>query len=61
MCEHKWVFQDSAYSFEYRRGSSGQDHYKRIDTYFCEKCLETKEIVAKDEYSRGRPYWWKNN
>lgn len=57
MCEHKWIFQESAYR---REPSSGyNDLYERIDTYFCEKCLETKEIVAKHEYSRGKPYWYK--
>lgn len=61
MCEHKWVFQNSVYSFEYGRSPSDQDHYKRIDNYYCEKCLEFKEVVAKDEWSRERPYWWKNN
>ncbi|NFO48529.1 beta-glucosidase, partial [Clostridium botulinum] len=40
---------------------SGQDHYKRIDTYYCEKCITTKEVTAKDEWSREKPYWWKNN
>ncbi|KFX56152.1 beta-glucosidase [Clostridium botulinum] len=61
MCEHKWIFQESVYNFEYGRGPSGQDHYKRIDTYYCEKCITTKEVTAKDEWSRERPYWWKNN
>ena len=59
MCEHEWVFQESVYHFEHGRGPSGQDRYQRIDTYYCNKCLETKEKITKDEWSRERPCWWK--
>ena len=57
MCEHKWIFQESAYKHELSSGYS--DLYERIDNYFCEKCLDQKEIIAKHEYSRGKPYWYK--
>ncbi|NFI05962.1 beta-glucosidase [Clostridium botulinum] len=57
MCEHKWIFQESYYKHEF---GNFNDLYERIDTYFCEKCLEQKEIVAKHEYRRGKPYWYKS-
>lgn len=56
-CEHKWVFQGSDYEHIYH--SYGRVEYKRIDTYYCEKCLEYKEITAKYECSNERPYWFK--
>jgi len=56
-CKHKWVFQTSDYKFTYN--TYGNSEYERIDTYYCENCLEQKEIVAKYEYSRETPYWFK--
>ena len=56
-CEHKWIFQRSDFSQE-RAGYSNY-HFKRIDTYFCEKCLEVKEIIGKEEsYLEKKPYWF---
>lgn len=59
-CEHKWVFQCS----DYKECQEGCLTYKlsRIDTYYCEKCLEIKEVVAKEAtLCRGDsyPYWFK--
>ena len=54
-CEHKWVYQCTDYKYD--RGGYG-NQYTKIDTYYCEKCLERKEIIAKDEYSREIPYWY---
>jgi hypothetical protein len=53
-CEHKWIFQESHYSKEW---GSYQNEYKKMDIYYCEKCLERKEIL-RSEYSRGEPLWW---
>lgn len=36
--------------------------YSRTDTYYCEKCCDTKEIVSRLEcrdVSNGIPGWWK--
>lgn len=56
-CEHKWVYQGSDY--EKRERNRYENTYKKIDTYYCEKCLEIKEIVVKDEDSEKKPYWYK--
>ncbi len=58
-CKHKWVFQGS----NCRKRQQGHLTYEvsRIDTYFCENCLELKEVVSKNELIyRGDsyPYWW---
>lgn len=60
MCEHKWIYQGSDYK-ERRMGHLSYE-LSRIDTYYCEKCLEIKEINSKkEEIYRGDsyPYWWK--
>lgn len=54
-CEHQWVFQCSDYKME--RGTYNSE-YSRIDTYYCEKCCEQKEIVAKQDCCREWPYWY---
>lgn len=59
-CEHKWFFQGSDYE-ERQQGHSTYE-VSRIDTYYCEKCLERREVVAKQEtVYRGDsyPYWFK--
>lgn len=59
-CEHKWFFQGSDFKKEEKRNNAFE--LSRIDTYYCEKCLERKEVVAKNEtkYSRDPyPYWYK--
>lgn len=60
MCEHKWVYQMSDYECEANGYYSKQ--YCRTDIYYCEKCCETKDIVAKIEcrdIKDGEPSWWK--
>lgn len=54
-CEHKWVYQCTDYKCD-RGGYASQ--YTKIDTYYCERCLEQKEIIAKDVSSREKPYWY---
>lgn len=53
-CEHKWVYIDSV-------KSSGvgafQIHWVKISRFFCEKCLELKQ-VKQEEWSRDCPAWW---
>lgn len=57
MCEHKWNFQGSDYK---RTNGTYNDTFTKIDIYYCEKCLERKEIIAKHESSRYEPYWYGN-
>lgn len=55
-CEHKWVYQVSDYKFESGRHNNT---FMRIDTYYCEKCLEIKDVITKQEDSYIKPYWYK--
>lgn len=60
MCEHRWVYQMSDYTQE----KVGYYSYKyaRIDTYYCEKCCEIKEKIAKMEtkdITNGLPAWYR--
>lgn len=53
-CEHKWIFQRS----DFKKEKGGLDKYQRIDTYFCEKCLEIRELVSKEGKGAVEPYWF---
>lgn len=53
-CEHKFVHFDTLKSKE---NSTYQIGWKRIDRFFCEKCLEYKDKEQK-EWSRDRPEWY---
>ena len=60
MCEHKWVYQMSDYICE--KVGYYRYEYSRIDTYYCKKCCEIKEKIAKMEskdINSGTPTWWK--
>lgn len=60
MCDHKWIYQMSDYISE--KVSYYSNEYSRIDTYYCEKCCETKEKITKMELrnvNNGKPLWWK--
>lgn len=56
-CEHKFVLLDTV---KRKVSETYGNSYKRIDIFFCEKCLETKE-VKKEEYIGYReniPDWY---
>lgn len=53
-CDHKWVYFDTKKKYE---SSAYQTYFKRIDYFYCEKCLNTNEIV-RDGYSRETPDWY---
>jgi len=55
MCEHNYQFLRTA-KFTDNRGNYNT-HFFRVDTFFCTKCLEQKEL-KKDEYSRDTPAWY---
>ncbi len=53
-CDHKFVHIETIK----KTGRGGyQIEYIKIDRYFCEKCLEQKEI-QKREWSDQTPLWW---
>lgn len=53
-CEHKWIHMNSAYKYD----SAGyMTRFKKIDTFFCEKCLEQRNTV-KEDTSRDTPDWY---
>ncbi|MGG1659495.1 hypothetical protein [Brevibacillus sp. NRS-1366] len=53
-CEHKFVYLDTK---RLRENAGYNDHFKRIDTFFCEKCLEYIDKV-QEGYARGKPDWY---
>lgn len=53
-CEHKFVVLHIVYS---KQSEMHGSTYKRVTTYFCEKCTEKKEVV-KQKQSVERPYWY---
>lgn len=55
-CEHQWVFIESHYKSE---SGSYQIFWKRLDRFYCSKCLEERE-VRKQECNRDTPDWWKS-
>jgi hypothetical protein len=54
-CDHRFVLLDSR--LKTVSSAAYQIHWMRTDTFFCERCLEQREVV-KDEYSRDAPKWW---
>lgn len=53
-CKHKWVYQETHYSYE----SGGyQSTWNKLDIYYCENCLEKKEVL-RSESNRDKPLWW---
>ena len=56
-CSHKFVHLDTA---RWTRYSDYNTKFVRVDKFFCERCLETKEL-RKEEYSRDTPDWYRTN
>lgn len=59
-CEHKWVFMETV-KHRGERGSWGMSsckEWKRIDRFYCEKCLEIKEIVKTAPGWEDKPEWY---
>lgn len=55
-CDHKYIHESIHYESE---TFSYNTRYKKLDIYFCEKCLSKKEII-KEEYGREIPLWWRH-
>jgi hypothetical protein len=59
-CEHKWVFMETVKQRGERAsfGISPQKEWKRTDRFYCEKCLEIKEIVKTEYGYMDKPDWF---
>jgi hypothetical protein len=55
-CQHRYVVLRSARWTD--DSGSYNTHFIRLDTFFCEHCLDQKE-VRKEEYSRDTPDWYR--
>ena len=53
-CEHKWVYMDPK---KYSKYNGYVSTFTRIDKFYCEKCLEIKDI-KKEGYDRDTPEWY---
>jgi hypothetical protein len=53
-CEHKYVYMETVKSDKH---DGRLIHYKKVDRYFCEKCLDQKDKI-KEDWSRERPEWY---
>jgi len=56
-CEHNYQLMISRYEEDGYTGFTTT--YKRINTYYCTKCLDEKTKI-KEESSRYAPEWYKN-
>ena len=58
-CEHKFVHLETIKEeSRWVPNTSGQySPWKRIDRFFCEKCLEISE-KRREEYSQKKPDWF---
>lgn len=54
-CEHNFQYMGSS---KISNSSGYNIIYKKIDYFYCTKCLEQKE-VRKEEYSRDIPEWYR--
>ncbi len=59
-CEHKWVFMETVKQRGERAsfGISPQKEWKRIDRFYCEKCLEIKELTKTAPGYQDKPEWF---
>lgn len=59
-CEHKYVYFDTSRQHGERAccGISSAKDWKRIDRFYCEKCLDIKEIVKTAEGYEDKPEWF---
>lgn len=53
-CDHNFVFLRTA---KWTNDSGYNIQFNRLETFFCSKCLEQKE-VRKQEYARETPDWY---
>ena len=56
MCEHKYVHLDTSRNCESQRHGYNKQ-WKRIDRFFCEKCLEI-ETKIRTACEMDEPEWY---
>ena len=59
-CEHKFVFMETVRQHGIMPSFGYYDavDWKRIDRFYCEKCLEIKEIVKTEYGYKDKPDWF---
>lgn len=59
-CDHKWAFMETVKQRGERAsfGISAQKQWKRVDRFYCEKCLEIKEIIKTAPGWEDKPEWF---
>lgn len=59
-CDHKFVYMETVKQRGQRPsfGLSSTVDWKRIDRFYCEKCLEIKELVKTEYGWKDKPDWW---
>ena len=55
-CEHRFVLESTHYD---RESNGYMSDWRRLNIYFCEKCLGKKQVLKK-EWAREMPLWWKH-
>jgi hypothetical protein len=53
-CDHSFVFLDTSKTTSY---GGYNTNYKRIDRFFCSRCLKERSII-KEDCVREAPDWW---
>jgi hypothetical protein len=58
-CEHKFVHLETVKEKpRYIPNTSITSGWKRVDRFFCEKCLETIEKVQTEPHWKDQPDWF---
>ena len=55
-CSHKWVYMQTVRQQGYT--GHGAKNWKRIDRFYCEKCLEINDIVKSAPAYEEKPEWF---
>lgn len=55
-CEHDYVFLESTFS---TLDGPGLNYYEQTDRFFCRKCLEYADKIARSENDKYKPSWYK--
>jgi len=58
-CDHEFVYMESIKT-EKPVSYSYCIELKKVDRFFCKKCLQQRDIVHQKDFNRGNEYpdWW---